>query len=374
MRPASGQTEISANTALPIKENRRERMQLKGEQSPPSHQVQLGQHSTMPGDKLTLWAGIGFSVLFTALIWLLGARLATIPHLPDSGASWYYWQLPEQTLWGQVTAWAFYLGHQFAIWGLIYQAQRQKLHYQQGLHRLNIAALGVNAFFIFLHLLQTHVWYDGLAQDVSIWSSQWSVILMLVIILMMENPRRGLFFGQKAPLGKRAVDFVRKYHGYIFAWGVIYTFWYHPMEATSGHLVGFFYTLLLMLQGSLFFTRAHLNKWWTFSLEALVLIHGTLVAVMNANNMWPMFGFGFAGILIVTQLHGLGLPRWMRAVIIALYSAAAIWVYSARGIETIHQITWIPITEYAVVFVLAGLVGLGIWVAGRIGKRAQRSY
>jgi len=129
-----------------------------------------------------------------------------------------------------------------------------------------------------------------------------------------------------------------------------------------------------MLQGSLFFTRAHLNKWWTFSLEALVLIHGTLVAVMNANNMWPMFGFGFAGILIVTQLHGLGLPRWVRAVIITLYSAAAIWVYSARGIEKIHQITWIPITEYVVVFVLAGLVGLGIWVAGRIGTRAQRSY
>lgn len=333
----------------------------------------VGQNGALPKDKLTLWAGIGFSVLFTGLIWLLGARLTNIPHLSDSGASWYYWQLPQQTVWGQVTAWGFYLGHQCAIWGLIYQAQRQKLHYQHGLHRLNIAALGVNALFIFLHLLQTHVWYDGLAQDVSIWSSQWSVILMLVIILMMENPRRGLFFGQKAPLGQRAVDFVRKYHGYIFAWGVIYTFWYHPMEASSGHLVGFFYTLLLMLQGSLFFTCAHLNKWWTFSLEALVLIHGTLVAVMNTNNMWPMFGFGFAGILIVTQLHGLGLSRWIRAMIIALYSAAAIWVYSGRGIEKIHQITWIPITEYAVVFVLAALVGLGIWVADRIRMRKPKN-
>ena len=31
---------------------------------------------------------------------------------------------------------------------------------------------------------QTHIWYDGLAQDVPIWTSQFSVIIMLVIILL----------------------------------------------------------------------------------------------------------------------------------------------------------------------------------------------
>ena len=140
-------------------------MPVKAEPLPLAHQEQFGHNSTIPKDKLMLWAGIGFSVLFTGLIWLLGARLATIPHMPDRGASWYYWQLPEQTLWGQVTAWAFYLGHQFAIWGLIYQAQRQKLRYQHGLHGLNIAALGVNALFIFLHLLQTCLLYTSDAAD-----------------------------------------------------------------------------------------------------------------------------------------------------------------------------------------------------------------
>jgi hypothetical protein len=40
------------------------------------------------------------------------------------------------------------------------------------LHKLNIIALGMNAVFILLHLFQTQIWYDGLAQDVSIWSSQ----------------------------------------------------------------------------------------------------------------------------------------------------------------------------------------------------------
>jgi len=73
-----------------------------------------------------------------------------------------------------------------------------------------------------------------------------------------------------------------------------------------------------------------LNKWWSFRLEALV-------ALMNANNLWPMFGF--ASILVITQLHGLGLPRWVRGIVLALYASAARWVYSLRRIGKIHQIT-----------------------------------
>ncbi len=41
-----------------------------------------------------------------------------------------------------------------------------------------------------------------------------------------------------APLGRDIVGFVRRNHGYIFAWATIYTFWYHPMENTNGHLIG----------------------------------------------------------------------------------------------------------------------------------------
>jgi hypothetical protein len=277
--------------------------------------------------------------------------------------------LPEQTWAGQVSAWGLYLAHQVAIWWLIFAAQRNRSRYTTGLHWFNYAALGLNALFILLHVLQTHLWYDGLAQDVSIWSSQWSVIFLLVLILLMENPRRGLFFGYKAPLGQRTVDFVRKYHGYYFAWATIYTFWYHPTEATSGHLVGFFYTFLLLLQGSLFFTRVHLNRYWGFTLEVMVLVHGTLVALMNAGDMWPMFGFGFAGILVLTQIHGLGLSRWVRGAIMAVYVVAALWVYNGYGLAKIHQITWIPLTEYVVVFAVAGLIGLVLWLVQKIGAR-----
>ena len=54
-------------------------------------------------DLLVLWGGIGFSLGFSALIWWAGQRLASVPHLPDTGPSWYYWQLPEPNFWSQAS-------------------------------------------------------------------------------------------------------------------------------------------------------------------------------------------------------------------------------------------------------------------------------
>ena len=251
------------------------------------------------------------------------------------------------------------------MWGLIYYAQTRVKRYRRGLHPMNYLALGLNALFILLHLVQTHLWYDGLAQDVSIFSSQGSVIVLLIWVLLMENSRRGMFFGARLPIGKAVIRFARKYHGYFFAWAVIYTFWYHPAEALFGHLWGFFYTTLLILQGGLMYTRAHTNRYWTLLLEVVVLAHGTLVAVMQGAGMWPMFFFGFGGIFVITQMHGLGLSRWVRATILAAYIGAAVWIYSGRGLANIHQITWIPVIDYLGVLLLAGLFALGLLLARR---------
>jgi hypothetical protein len=317
-------------------------------------------------DLVVLWGGIAFSLAFSALIWWAGERLAAVPHLPDTGPAWYYWKLPAPTFWSRATAWGFYLLHQLTIWGLIYYAQRSRPRYTTGLHKFNIAALAASAFFISLHFVQTHLWYDGLAQDVSVFSSQGSVIVLLVWVLLMENNRRGLFFGKKLPLKQTIIRFARKYHGYFFAWATIYTFWYHPMEPTSGHVIGFFYMFLLLLQGSLFFTRIHTNRYWTFFQEAIVLIHGALVAVMQGNGMWPMFAFGFGGMLVITQMHGLGLRRWAKWAILIAYIAAAVAVYGVRDLAMIHQITWIPIIEYLGVILLAGIFAAGLWAARRL--------
>jgi len=319
--------------------------------------------------KIALWGGIAFSLAFTALIWWAGQRLNSIPLLPDQGVAWYYWKLPTPTFWTHFTAWLFYALHQVTLWSLIFYAQTRVKKYSTGLHPVNLIALGANAFFILLHFIQTHVWYDGLAQDVSIFSSQGSVILMLIAILIMENKRRGMFWGKKVPLGTRVLSFVRKYHGYLLAWATVYTFWYHPMENTVGHLIGFFYMFLLLLQGSLFLTRIHVNRYWMVVQEVTVAIHGTLVAVMQGNGIWPMFAFGFGGIFILTQMHGLNLPHWLKWAFTGLYLAAAVLVYSRRGFASLNEIVRIPVIEYLLVFVLAGLVALGIWITDRFRQQ-----
>ena len=147
---------------------------------------------------------------------------------------------------------------------------------------------------------------------------------------------------------------------------MIYTFWYHPMVNTSGHLIGFLYMFLLMLQGSLFFTRIHTNRWWTLLMEFTVLIHGTLVAVMQGNGIWPMFLFGFAGIFVITQMHGLGLRLWQKWLILAAYIGSVLAVYSQRGWAQINEIVRIPVIDYVAVVILALLFGGGLWVAKKI--------
>ena len=261
---------------------------------------------------------------------MAGARLNNIPLLPDQG-----WPVLLGTLPAPTSITARSLGLLSGRRGDVLVADLVRAEAQPALHhpgcdKANLWALAASAFFILLHFVQTHIWYDGLAQDVSIFSSQGSVIVLLVWILLMENSRRGMFGGKKLPIKQEIIRFARKYHGYFFAWATIYTFWYHPMVNTSGHLIGFLYMFLLLLQGSLFFTRIHVNRYWTVVLEVSVLIHGTLVAVMQGNGIWPMFAFGFAGIFVMTQMHGLGLRPWRSGLILAVYIGAWRWSTPAR--------------------------------------------
>lgn len=318
-----------------------------------------------------LLLGVAASALLTLGVWLGGFSLRDQQLLPDRGASWYVWQLPDPTVWTRLSAWGGYVAHQLVAWGLIYYAQTRVRRYSRTLHPINVVALLANLGFIVLHQVQSQVFYDGLAQDVSIYSSQGSVIVLLVVVLLMENRRRGLVCGRPAPIKAEIIGFARKYHGYLFSWAAIYTFWYHPMLNTSGHLIGFFYMFLLLVQGSLFLTRAHTNRVWTLTLEVLVAVHGTLVAVMNANGMWPMFLFGFLAIFVITQMHGVGLGRRARWVLGIGYAVGIIAVYAWRGFDSIAEVGYIPLAEYGLVAVIALLIWAGLAFA-RVLRRAPR--
>ncbi len=318
--------------------------------------MQSAAHAaTAPGQEKVLpfrfWWGFVGCALAMGLIFALAPYSsptgAEFP--PDKGDFWYYWQLQDPTVWTRLSAWVPYTLHICSIWFLIYYAKRAKPRYVLGLHSFNLWALAINAFFVALHVVQTKVFYDGLAQDVHEATSMGSVIIMLFLILLMENNRRGMFFGRKLGFMTGIGDAVKRYHGYYIAWAIIYTFWYHPVEMTSGHLAGFAYMFLLLLQSSLFFTRFHVNRVWTMFLESLFVIHGALVAAFvlqpGQHQFWSQFLFGGLAIFLITQMHGLGLSargKWLVATPIVLVMA----VFYGLMPELLPWLGSLPVTMY----------------------------
>jgi len=324
--------------------------------------------SHLSGERIVNWSLV-FSALLCAAIIAMGGVLSQfeIIPLPEDGLV-YEWQLLEQTAWGQLTAWLGFALHQVLIWAAIAYAQKRysKRDYQTGLRPVNLWAIGVNSVFVVLHYFQTMLFYDGIAQDLPSWTAQFAVALMLIIILGMENQRRGLFFGKKVKFRRAFTDGLRRYHGYFFSFAVIYTFWFHPMIPTWGHLVGFVHVVLVMTQGSLFFLRVHLNKRWMFLLEILVLPHAVQVALNQANDIWPMFFFGFAAIFLITQMHGLGLKRWVRQAFYSSFLLVALYVYLVmREPHQVNEVIRIPVIEYLVLFVMYWIYLAGAWFSSR---------
>ncbi len=314
-----------------------------------------------------------YGIIFTVLIclgivalgtWLLQFELATPP--ADDVGFFYEWKLANPTFWSRATIWIGFALHQLAVWFTIWYAREHHKTYVDTLRPVNLWALGINAVFVVLHYVQTAVFYDAIAQDIPSWTAQFAVIMMLFVILAMENKRRGLFFGRKVKFRKEFYRWMREYHGYAFSFAVIYTFWFHPMVPTWGHLLGFAHVILVMIQGSLMFTKIHLNKYWKFLLEILVLPHAALVALNQGNNLVYMFLYGFAFMFIVTQMHGLGLKRWVKNVFYASFLLTILFTYTVlREPFQVNEVIRIPAIEYGMIPIMYGLW----WVVARFTGR-----
>jgi hypothetical protein len=282
---------------------------------------------SIPYDYLALFSNLLLYVLFSGAIQGIGAlRGWNSPTFTDNDprfipkpkmiGAYYFWQLrPEQvTFWSIFSYWTLFGIHQLFVWSVMYMAQLYKKPYTNNLNWFNFSLLIGNFLFHCLHLAQTHFFYDGLAKDTPESTSQSAVIMMLVLIIAMEYKDRGILFGWPSNkpnkvtwylrLGDVYMKLIRKYHGYAFSWAAIYTFWYHPMESTVGHVMGFMYTSMMMLQGSLIFTNAHKNRVWTTTIEVFVIVHSGVVAVQTRGNaIWPMFVFGFAMVFFFNQIY-----------------------------------------------------------------------
>lgn len=336
--------------------------------------------------KTALWFVFLFSGAMVLATWLVQPALARFQAtlLPDAGAAWYYWKLPRPELWAGVSMWALYLMHQITVWWLIVKLKNAPRPAAGNIGKYNVWLLAANAAFIALHLLQTALFYDALAQFMPVWSSQGSVIVMLVMMLILLNSRRGLFFGKRVSLPPLGVSMTQKVHGFYISWAVVYTFWFHPMEGTLGHLLGFLYLFLLLGQLSLARTGWHTKIGWLTLLEAFVALHGAVVAILAKNGMWPMFFFGFMMMFVVTQVYGILKNRIAIAGITASYAALVLVTYSGAlgnlftgtpvGWTDLHQITWIPVILYGLVFALSWLLaGAGALIRRRTKKPAPEN-
>ncbi len=344
----------------------------------------IESHNTSRQSKKALYAWVGalvFAICFTFIIWALGPLLEPFISTfieQDPGADYYYWQLTTRDFMTMFIVWSFYLAHQFSIWGAIFWAQRNLTEFKTkpttGLTRYNWFTLLINGVFIVLHLVQTHIWFDGLAQDVPIWTSQGSVIIMLVLILIIENPRRGLFMGRKLgkPMTAQVSGFFRRNHQYVIAWALVYTFWFHPMTYDPQLLTGFFYMFLLFTQVSLAYTVVHINRGWVVLLESFVGVHAFFVALYNtlmtpisSSDMWPMFASGFAFMFVFTYMYAFKVRREVRFAVILVYFGALTWVYLPSSIGgygrelsrlMMLEFLWIPIILYLLAIVLSVIV------------------
>ena len=315
-----------------------------------------------------------FTIVEVILIFALEPLLrVNFPPLnPDTGPDDYYWKLNVRDALTMIITWTFYAVHQLSVWVVIFWAhmnyRAKKLDDRKLLAYIGMMAIILIAFTL-LHLLQTHIWYDGLAQDVPILTSQGSVIVMLSILLVMQNPRRGLFFGKKEKKLMRpevAKTFMTS-HQLIFSWALVYTFWFHPMDSSPALLSGFFFMGLLFIQMILAYTRMHTNKWWVLIVESYVVIHATIVAIAQWLDfdadppMWPMFLLGFLAMVVFTYIHGLGLRNWLRWLIVIAYFVFVIFMYIPQPFGFGREITyllrleflWIPIILFLIAFIAA---------------------
>lgn len=268
------------------------------------------------------------------------------PLLPDKGAAWYFWQLPSVEQGGRISFWLGYGLHQIIVWILILKGINRK-PLKEGIANYNYVIFGVNFLFAVLHLLQTHIWYDGLAQDVPIWTSQGSVIVMLVLILFLMIPVRGLFWGKRFTPPATAYRFVRRWHGIYISWALVYTFWFHPMDGNWGLISGFVYMFLLFIQLSYFNTPIHFMRWWIVLLESFVTVHAFLITIYKDNPIWTMFLTGFLVMFFLTQVHTFRLKTSIKWLLLFLFAAGTLLLYIfVRGISHIYEVTFIPLALY----------------------------
>lgn len=119
--------------------------------------------------------------------------------------------------------------------------------------------LYLNSIMITLKVITNFYTYNAMSSHLPLWFGQGTVFNIMLIVLAMQVPVRGMCCGyckkgcsigkkelcNKGKIWNEMAFFLRKYHGYYMAFGVTNDWYYHPMEASPGHLSGMANDLLI---------------------------------------------------------------------------------------------------------------------------------
>ena len=258
------------------------------------------------------WWGLAGCAAFMAVILVLAPYSTESMLEPDHGDWWYAWQLKDATVWTRLSAWLPYVVHQVSIWFLITQARNVRPRYIFGLHSFNVWALAINGGFALLHVAQTKLFYDGLAQDVHEMTSMGSVTLMLFLIMLMENGRARDVFRQENPGSDQRRGYGAPLPRLLLLVGNHIYVLVSPGRDDRGGTWPASHTWCCCCSRAACFSRAITRiAGGPCAWKPCSSVHGALVAFFimqrGENGPWSMFLFGGVAVFLITQLHGLGL-------------------------------------------------------------------
>ena len=351
--------------------------------------------------------GVVFSLTLLAVTKLLGGRLRrNFPRLPVwRGVLWYRWKsLPSQDALEfspftginfpyslkvrAKSAWIGFALHLAFVFTMIIWAEIRYSNNQghncpiptspnwcdwittlELPHYIFLVGTGV---FMLLHLLQTHLKYDGIAQDTAELCPIIGTVLSLVVLALMQQTERGLVFGYglEGETFTALTNIARRFHPFVLGWDIVFTFWYHPMEGGWHHLPGFFPLFCILIQGCLLFTAAHLNPIWRVGLELMGFPHAIYIEYTHPDRCrWKMFLTGVLVTPLVVHFHIFKISVATTIVLFVGYFSLVVFLYRNMPWKRWREPLHFPIAIFSLIFLVYGILYipykltnmLGIW-------------
>ncbi|MEH2089887.1 hypothetical protein [Nostoc sp.] len=92
------------------------------------------------------------------------------------------------------------------------------------------------------------------------------------------------------------------------------------------------------------------------------------MSLILGQSKWPTFLFGFFGILVLTQLHGLPVGISAKRTIYGAFLVSVLVVYALteRGLGRIYEVTYIPLIEFGLVGAIYLIFLLILWTISHL--------